>query len=133
MKTIAKACVAFLLSACAIAGASASAEYRPDYCPVRHDHRSHDRNYYDYYPADNYYGERRRRRSRGQVVYRETFPTRFQARIVVIERAFYGRGGGRQLVCNVKVRGPEAGYVPRRRLRRIANNHCSPRAFVQYY
>jgi len=150
---------------------TASAEYRPDYCPVVHDHRAHQSNYYNYYPADsffrasprgisvtlhtndrrynnsrydnrrNYDRARNNRRNRGQnydrrgyrnandVVKRQTFNTRFRARIVLKEKIVYGRRGDR-LVCSVSVRGPEAEYVPYRRLKRVANNNCSPRARV---
>lgn len=53
------ASVAFAATAGAVA-APASADdrgaysARPAYCPEDHDHRSHDANYYDYYPADRY-------------------------------------------------------------------------------
>lgn len=32
---------------------------QPRYCDRNHDHRVHHRYYYDYYPADRYYGARR--------------------------------------------------------------------------
>ncbi len=38
----------------ALGASSAFASYKPDLCDVRHDHRSHAANYYDYYPADQY-------------------------------------------------------------------------------
>lgn len=36
-------------------GAVAYADHKPAFCDVDHDHRSHASNYYDYYPADDYY------------------------------------------------------------------------------
>ena len=68
----------------------------------------------------------------GKVVYRETFPTRHQARIVLVERA-YRTPHGRRLVCTVKARGPDRDYVSRKRMRRIANRTCSPRARISVY
>ena len=99
--------------------------------------RRHDR--YDRYDRydDHRYDRRRghrydRYRPRSRVVHRETFPTRFRARITVVEEIYWTRSGRRQLVCSVVVRGPEADYVPNRRLRRLANRNCSRRARIQY-
>lgn len=38
----------------ALGAVNASANYQPDLCDVRHDHRSHAANYYDYHPADQF-------------------------------------------------------------------------------
>jgi len=128
----------------------ASADYRPSYCPERHDHRVHAPNYYDYYQRDRYYNDRydntRRRadvrynrgydngyRARGnRVLSRKVLDTRFRARIVVREEIVYTRRGKR-LLCTISTRGPESHYVPRKRLKRVAYNYCSPRARVRYY
>ncbi len=72
-------------------------------------------------------------RSRGnRVVSRRVLDTRFRARIVVKEEIVHRRRGAR-LICTVTPRGPEAEYVPYRRLKRVARNHCSPRARVKIY
>jgi len=72
------------------------------------------------------------RRYAGRVVNRDVFQTRFRARIVLVEE-IVRRPRGPRLVCTVSVLGPEAGYVPRRRVHRIANRHCSPRARVRVF
>lgn len=146
-----KAFVGLIMAIVFLGGAPAMAEYRPNYCPVAHDHRSHDASYYRYYDGDDYYragpyrgarsddrynsrgryqGDRRRARSR--VVHRDTFQTRWRARIIVVEEVYYTRSGREQLVCTVLARGPEARYVPRRRLNRVAQRNCSEYARVQY-
>ncbi len=154
MQSLIKYFVAFTFAAGAIGAVQASAEYRPDYCAIDHDHRSHSASYYDYYPEDNYYrasdyrgrddyrrrgrydrGYRRgyeRRRARSRVVNRETYSTRYRARIVLVEEIYWTRSGREQLVCSIIVKGREAYYVPQRRLRRIANRDCSRRARIQY-
>lgn len=150
MTSLTKTIVALVFGALIYGGAQAAAEYRPDYCPSRHDHRSHDASYYDYYEKDDYYragpyrGARSndrysrrdyrnyRGRARSRVVSRETFRTRWRARVVVVEEVYYTRSGREQLVCSVVVKGPEAYYVPHRRLRRLANRNCSRYARVQY-
>lgn len=137
--------------------AQAAADYKPDYCAIDHDHRSHNTSYYDYYPKDNYYragpyrnrssGQGNRRygdgrgydrqqnrqyRARSRVVNRETYRTRWNARITLVEEVYWTRSGRRQLVCSVVVRGYDAHQVPHRRLERIARRDCSPRARIQY-
>lgn len=54
MKAILKTVITLTLAMGAFSFAQASAEYRPDYCSVDHDHRSHDTSYYDYYSQDRY-------------------------------------------------------------------------------
>jgi len=156
MKSILKAAITLILGAGVYGFAQAAAEYRPDYCAIDHDHRSHNASYYDYYDEDKYYragpyrsnsrgrynnryndgygrGSRYdRRRPRSRVVNRETYNTRYRARIKLVEEIYWTRSGRQQLVCSVLVRGPEAGYVPHRRLKRIAHRDCSPRARIQY-
>ena len=164
MRNFTKTFVAFLFSACVYGGAQAAAEYRPSYCPERHDHRSHDANYYDYYDADDYYRsgpyrgsrdynrydnrrysdrryddryDKRRYRSRysrprSRVVNRQTYRTRYRARVVLVEEIYWTRSGREQLVCSVLAKGPEAYYVPRKRLRRIARRDCSRYARIQF-
>ena len=93
------------------------------------DYRRGDR---DYRRGDRYY-RASDRGNRGRVVRRETFDTRYRARIVLKEEVVRSRRGHRRLVCTVKARGPEAGYVSERRMYRIANRNCSPRARVRVY
>ena len=151
MKSLLKATFALVLGLGVYGFSQASAEYRPDYCAIDHDHRSHNSSYYDYYDADKYYragsyrgsrdgynrGSRYddgygRRRARSRVVHRETFRTQYRASIVLVEEIYWTRSGREQLVCSIVAKGREAHYVPQRRLRRIANRGCSPRARVQY-
>jgi len=158
MHTILKSVIALTLGAGVFFAAQASADHRPAYCAIDHDHRSHHANYYDYYDADRYYragpyrGSRRsdryddydrynrhdrrgrygRYRARSRVVNREHYPTRYRARITLVEEVYYTRSGREQLVCSVVVRGPQASYVSHRRLRRIARRGCSRYARVQY-
>ncbi len=82
---------------------------------------------------DNYRGRRNGYRGReGRVVNREVFNTRYQARIVLVEEVVGSRRGPR-LVCTVQARGPEAQYVSKRRMYRIANRTCSSSARIQVY
>ncbi len=85
--------------------------------------------YDDGYNRGGRYG---RRHARSRVVHRETYRTRYRARITLVEEIYWTRSGREQLVCSIVVKGREAHYVPHRRLRRIANRGCSPRARVQY-
>ncbi|NOX93708.1 MAG: hypothetical protein GXP04_01025 [Alphaproteobacteria bacterium] len=79
------------------------------------------------------YGRRNGYRGReGRVVNREVFDTRYRARIVLIEEVVRSRRGPR-LVCTVQAKGPEAGYVSKRRMHRIANRVCSSSARIQVY
>jgi hypothetical protein len=63
MKNYLGACALGLFGLFSLGVAPAGAEYRdrewndsrPDFCSVDHDHRAHDRNYYDYYQKDSYY------------------------------------------------------------------------------
>lgn len=55
MNPIIKTTISILLGVGFYASAQAAAEYRPDYCAVDHDHRSHSSNYYDHYKKDKYY------------------------------------------------------------------------------
>ncbi|NNE40595.1 MAG: hypothetical protein HKN14_06715 [Marinicaulis sp.] len=55
---------------------------------------------------------------------RKVFNTRYRATIVLTESYLSGRRGGRQ-VCTVTVRGPQARYIPKKKVRRIAKNNCS--------
>jgi hypothetical protein len=206
MNTLFKTIAASIIGAVTLMIASAAfAADKPAYCNIDHDHRSHNANYYDYYPQDKYYragpyrssrqnsgvsfsitvgdghsngrryrdgrhadrrynnqrqstrghsnrgnnnqrhndrGNSRRNNQRGKnhgyrgrdgrVVNRQVFDTRYQARIVLVEEVIRTRNGPR-LVCTVKARGREAGHVSNRRMRRIANNNCSPRARINVY
>ncbi len=156
MKTILKAFIALVMGAGAYGLAQTASAHQPDYCAIDHDHRSHNASYYDYYPKDNYYragpyrsnsrgynnnrydrrddgyGYNRSHRARSRVVNRETYRTRWNARITLVEEVYWTRSGRRQLVCSVVVRGRDAYNVPHRRLERIANRDCPPRARIQY-
>ena len=160
MKKVIGVLAGFIAGVAAIGVSSASAERRPPYCPVVHDHRVHSANYYDYYPADDYYraGDYRRDRDRydrnrydrsrydrrdsrdrryydgrgqgSRVVFRDVIPTRGRASIVVVEEIYYGRRRDRR-ICTVTVRGPDGRYVPYERLRRVAKRRCSRRAEIR--
>lgn len=134
---------------------------RPDRCDEDHDHRYHQRNYYDYYPKDRYYradpgfsisvsvGDRgnygrggryndrpyydqRGYRDAGRIVSRDRYPIRgFRADAFVIEEVYGGGRGYGRLVCTVTARGPDARYVPYGQLRRIANSACSRRSEIR--
>jgi|GEM_PF-964352 len=192
MKTLFKTIIAGAIGAITLAAtSSAFASYKPDYCGIDHDHRSHNAKYYDYYDHDKYfragqyrssgknsgvsfsitfgdgyyddgrhadrrrsdrrYDDRRRsdrryddrrdyRRGKnhgyrgrdGRIVNRQVFDTRHRARIILIEEVVRTRRGPR-LVCTVEARGREAEYVSKRRMRRIADNNCSPRARIKVY
>lgn len=136
---------------------------RPDRCEEDHDHRYHNRNYYDYYPKDRYYradpefsisvrfGDRgyydrggsyydrpyydqRGYRDHGRIISRDRFPIRgFRADAIVVEEAFGGGRGYGRFVCTVTARGPDARYVPYGQLRRIANRACSRRSEIRIY
>lgn len=67
---------------------------------------------------------------RSRVVYRQVFDTRYRARIVLVEQAFYSRRGEYR-VCTVEARGPEARYVPRGQMRSIAARNCSRRSDIR--
>lgn len=71
---------------------------------------------------------------------RKVFQTRYRARVVLTEEIVRNQRSrnhrsrnrrGPRLVCTVEARGPQARYVPKRRLRRIARNNCSRRARVR--
>ncbi|NOX83245.1 MAG: hypothetical protein GXP06_09725 [Alphaproteobacteria bacterium] len=155
MKSILKAIIALIMGAGVYGFAQTAAAHQPDSCAINHDHRSHNASYYDYYPKDNYYragpyrsksrghhnsrygngrgyDRRQSHRARSRVVNRETYRTRWNARITLVEEVYWTRSGRRQLVCSVVVRGYDAHQVPHRRLKRIAHRDCSPRARIQY-
>jgi len=78
------------------------------------------------------------------LVRREVFNTRLRAQIVLAEyyepghrtkyraghRAGYEGRGGRQLVCRVSLRGPDARAVPYRRLESLATRNCARQARI---
>ena len=154
MNSTIKIVIAASFSACLFAASQASASYQPDYCRTNHDHRSHDANYYDYYDKDEYYragdyrGNRsyrrdrsynrghnrgyRRYRPRSRVVFRREFPTRYDAYVVIVEEIYYTRSGREQLVCSAVAKGYDRRYISYKRMRRLANRHCSRRARIQY-
>ena len=148
MKPLIKTAMAGLLGLLAL---GTTAAFAGDYS--NSNHRSHRADDYDHYAKDRYYKagphrgdvsfsinigkahyDRRydRRRNARRVVYRDVFQTRYRARIVLTEEIVYRRKGAR-LVCTVRARGPEADYVSKRRIHRIANRHCSPRARVRVF
>ncbi len=135
---------------------------RPAQCNDDHDHRYHQRDYYNYYPKDRYYNadpefsislsfgnggsydrggrnndrrynDQRGYRDSGRVVNRDVYRIRgYRAEAILVEEAFYNRGGS-NLVCTVTARGPDARYVPYGELRRIANRACSRRSDIRIY
>lgn len=110
-------------------GYSGARRYRDDHHHA--DRRHNDRRYSD--RRNNKRGKSHGYRGRdGRIVNRQVFNTRYQARIVLIEEVVRTRRGPR-LVCTVEARGREAGYVSKRRMRRIANNNCSRRARINVY
>lgn len=167
MKMLVKACAVGLLCCSPVGIAAANAEHResewrggrPAYCSLDHDHRSHDRNYYDYYDKDryyraspNYYSSRyaggyngrydRRDGDRygyydndgydGRIVARRTHRIPgLRATAYVTEREFHTYRG-HQRICTISVDGPDARYVDRRDLRWVASTHCSGYAEVRY-
>lgn len=88
---------------------------------------------HDRYRDRHDYGRRNGYRGRdGRIVNREVYDTRYRARIVLTEEVVRTRRGPR-LICTVAARGPQARYVPDRRLRKIARRECSRRAEVRIY
>ncbi len=90
----------------------------------RYDRRDRYRDRHDYGRRNGYRGRE------GRIVNREVFDTRYRARIVLTEEVVRTRRGPR-LLCTVDARGPQARYVPNKRLRKIARRECSRRAEVR--
>ena len=133
MRTLFKSMIAGALGIVAFASASAFAGQTSDYDPYRGSGVSFSVSFNDGYHKAHYdRGRRHHRRGDRRVVYRDVFQTRYRARIVLIEEVVHRRKGSR-LVCTVEARGPEAGYVSKRRLNRIANRNCSPRARIRVF
>jgi hypothetical protein len=145
MKAVTKICAGLA----AAVGIFAFAHNAAAYSPRDHDHRTHVANHDDYYDADRHYrrgdyrhsryrDSRRGRydryyRPRSEVVFRRHINTRrYNAYITVVEENYWTRSGRVQRVCSVLVRGPEAYYVPHRRLERAANRNCSRHARIQF-
>ena len=148
-----RAGLAAVLSFAALGAAPAEAQRRgggrPPVCDTVHDHRAHNADYYDFYAADRFYragpyraaradfrGGRngyadRGRRANREIVYRDVLPTRGRARIVVTEEIVWRRRGRPDRVCTVAAVGRDADLVPVRRLRRVAETHCSRRAAIR--
>lgn len=90
---------------------------------------------YDSYHRYNRYDRGRRhgyRGREGRIVNREIYDTRYRARIVLTEEVVHSRRGPR-LVCTVRALGPQARFVPDRRLYRVAQRECSRRAQIRVY
>ncbi len=128
-----------------IASVQAHAEPRYEPCPANNrsigyydDSGRTDRQPVEYFAKRTgvYRGAPPRRGSGHTLVRRETFNTRVGAQIVLTE--YYERGswagytgrGGRQLVCRVSLRGPDARAVPYHRLERVATSNCARQARV---
>jgi hypothetical protein len=95
------------------------------------DHDYDRRGRYDRYDRYDSYDRRGPRNGyHGRIVNREVYDTRYRARIVLTEEIVRTRHGPR-LICTVDARGPQARYVPHKRLRKIARNECSRRAEVR--
>ncbi|MCB2114403.1 MAG: hypothetical protein KDD85_12785 [Parvularculaceae bacterium] len=135
---------------------------RPHHCAIDHDHRYHSRDYYRYYPKDRYYRadpefsislsfgnggyydrggryydrryyDRRGYRNAGRVINRDVYRIRgYRADAILVEEVYPGRRG-RNRVCTVTARGPDARYVPHGQLRRIAARGCSRYADIRVY
>ncbi len=181
MKSLVKFAAAFVFGLTTLGGAAAfagddryddrrgdyrDANYRggrPDRCDEDHDHRYHQRDYYDHYPKDRYYRadpqfsisvgfgsrgyydgggryydrpyyDRRGYRDAGRIVSRDRFPVRgYRADAFVIEEVYGGGRGYGRQVCTVTARGPDARFVPYGQLRRIANRACSRRSEIRIY
>ena len=71
-------------------------------------------------------------KARSKVIKKKSFNTRHRARILLVEEVVKTRRGPRFL-CTVEARGKERHYVSKRRLKRIANYNCSPRARVKIH
>jgi len=100
----------------------------------RYDRDGYDRDRYDRGRYDHRDARRGQRghHGRGRVVEREVYDTRYRARILLTEEIVRTRRGP-QLVCTVKAVGPQARYVSKRRMYRIAHRECSRRAQVRVY
>lgn len=94
------------------------ANYRGRYDNRRSDRGSYSRGY--------------RSPGRSEIVKRRVFDTRHRAQIYLVEEVRYYRGGRRDLVCTIDVRGPGAQRVPRGQVRSVAARECSRRAQVRY-
>ncbi|MEO0983537.1 MAG: hypothetical protein AAFX03_12895 [Pseudomonadota bacterium] len=79
--------------------------------------------------GDFYRGERGRRGGR-DIVFRDVIPARGRARIIVTEEIVYRRRGPRR-ICTVTPVGVDAGFIPYRRLERVAARNCSRRARIR--
>ena len=133
MRTLFKSMIAGALGIAAFASASAFADRPSDPGLYGGSGVSLSVNFNDgYHKAHHNRGKRHYRRGDRRVVYRDVFQTRYRARIVLVEEIVHRRRGSR-LVCTVEARGPEAGYVSKRRLNRIANRNCSPRARIRVF
>lgn len=94
----------------------------------RYDRRHNRRQY-----RDGRYGRRGYYRPRSEVVFRRNIDLRrFNAYVTVVEENYWTRSGRVQRVCSVVPKGRDAYNIPRRRLSRIAQNHCSRYARIQY-
>ncbi len=97
----------------------------------RSDRRYRDRGYSDRsYRRTGYYDNSRRNRGGSKLIRRQSYNTKFRARINLREDLVYTRRGKR-LICTVSVYGPERNYVPTRRLKRIAHRDCSRHARIR--
>ncbi len=146
MKAVIKICAGAIAAAAVLAVSQHAAASDQS----RHDHSSYDASHDDYYERDRHYrrGDYRRDRyrdrhrsrygrgyyrPRSEVVFRRHINTRrYDAYITIVEENYWTRSGRVQRVCSVLVRGPEAYYVPHRRLERAANRNCSRRARIQF-
>ena len=152
--TLKNSLVAFVIGACTLGITSASADQRSGQYDRSYDNhyqedqysrgdsyrgsqKSSSRGYDDRRRSDNYgYQGRNHRanygRANSRVVYRKNYSTKYRAKITLVEEIYYTRSGREQLVCSIVAKGPEAYYIPKKRLRRIANRGCSKYARVQF-
>ena len=105
-------------------GVTFSISFGDGYHDDRYDRRDRYRDRHDNGRRNGYRGRE------GRIINREVYDTRYRARIILTEEIVRSRRGPR-LICTVDARGPEARYVPNKRLRKIARRECSRRAEVR--
>ena len=149
MKTISKTIITAILASGMFVAGQANAEYRSDRHYDDNNYRSQSASYHDGYHKDRHgyrdshyrgvdHGYKRRgykkgyRKPHSRVVHRKTYPTRYDARVFLVEEIYYTRSGREQLVCSVGTKGYERDYISRKSLKRIAKRNCSRYSRIQY-
>ncbi len=110
-----------------------SGAYRPASRYDRYRGSRYDRRYNRRHYHDRRYSRRGYYRPRSEVVFRRNIDLRrYRAYVTVVEENYWTRSGRVQRVCSIVPKGRDAYAVPHRRLSRIARNHCSRYARIQY-